>query len=460
MYKYEIALILAKLAKEKAILKELEREYEAALKQINEKIMILQADPMTQSRMYQLQYQEALKAQVEAILEKMHADAYSTIQQYLSDSYTDGFVSTVYCMHKQNVPLIFPIEKAAAVKAILTDSKIKGSLYKALGINVNAMKKSIKQEITRGIASGLSYDDIIRNLRNATKAPYANCKAIVRTEGHRIQQASTEDARQQAKAKGADVVKQWDATLDGATRKTHRDLDGQIKETHEPFKHGTKEAMYPGDFGDPAEDCNCRCVALTRARWALDEDELEEMKARAEYFGLDKSDSFEDFKKKYLNAAETVEKSGNLRYNSGGLMGAYNDENDPYNEKREAHAKLYYEELRNSSKTHFVDAVSKNSSVDAETVAKAYQHVFSDKHMLDNKMQYFDPDYYMAESFRRLRTNSSIQEHDKVLLRHEALEYDLMQANPDMTYEEAHRMAEKAHNYKKALMNWLKKEGK
>ena len=27
--------------------------------------------------------------------------------------------------------------------------------------------------------------------------------------------------------------------------------------------------MQPGGFGDPAEDCNCRCALLQRARWAL-----------------------------------------------------------------------------------------------------------------------------------------------------------------------------------------------
>lgn len=306
MYKHEKEIIQAQLDKEKAVLKELEHEYSAALKQINEKIMILQSDELTQSRIYQLQYQKALKGQVEAILEKLHADEYSTIQQYLSDSYSDSFIAAMYSFHKQKVPIILPIDKKAAVKAVLTDSKIKGSLYEALGINVDAMKKSIRQEITRGIASGLSYSDIIRNLRNATKAPLANAKTIVRTEGHRIQQASTEDARQGAKANGADVVKMWDATMDGATRPTHQRLDGQIKETHEPFEHGSKKAMYPGDFGDPAEDCNCRCVALTRARWALDEDELETLKARAEYFGLDKTDSFEEFKGKYLKAVEPV----------------------------------------------------------------------------------------------------------------------------------------------------------
>lgn len=56
-------------------------------------------------------------------------------------------------------------------------------------------------------------------------------------------------------------------------------------------------------FGDPAEDCNCRCSLLQKARWALDDKKLETMKDRAEYFGLDKSKDFEDYKEKYLQAS-------------------------------------------------------------------------------------------------------------------------------------------------------------
>ena len=310
MRNYEREVIQAQLGGEKAVLRSLEKEYLAALEQINEKIKLLQSDELTQSRVYQIQYQQALKGQIEAILEKLHGDEYSTIQQYLSDSYSEGFLGTMYSVHKQGIPVIIPIDKNAAVKAVLTDSKLSAPLYEALGLDIKAMKRSIRAEISRGIASGMSYTDIARNLQNATKAPFDRAKTIVRTEGHRIQQESAEDARQEARKKGADVVKQWDATMDGATRATHRNLDGQIKETDEPFAYGGKKAMYPGAFGDPAEDCNCRCVALTRARWALDEEELATLKERAAFFELDKQDSFEDFKKKYLNAAETVDNSG------------------------------------------------------------------------------------------------------------------------------------------------------
>ena len=283
---------------------QLEKQYKNALKDINMKIKLLQSDELTQSRIYHIQYQNALKKQVKAILEKLHSDEFSTIQGFLSNSYTDAFIGTFYDMAGQGIPIITPVDQKAAVKAIMTDTRLNKPLYDELGVDVNELKKAVSEEITRGLATGSTYEDIARKLSFKTKAPLARANTIIRTESHRIQQASAEDARQVSKSKGADVVKQWDATLDGDTRPTHRDLDGQIRETDEPFEANGKEAMYPGDFGDPAEDCNCRCVALTRARWALDDDELETLKERAEYFGLDKTRNFDDFKKKYLNATK------------------------------------------------------------------------------------------------------------------------------------------------------------
>lgn len=289
---------------EDKVLSELARMYRRALRDIELKIRMLQSDELTQSRIYQIEYQKALKGQIEGILDKLHGDEYSTIQKYLSDTYTDGFVGTMYAMHGQGVPVMIPIDRNAAVKAVVTDSKLSFSLYASLGYDMDKLKKHIREEITRGIASSLPYEQIARNLASFADLPLHRANTIVRTEGHRIQQASTDDARKKAKAAGADVVKQWDASLDGATRPLHRRLDGQIREIDEPFEMGGKKAMYPGKFNDPGQDCNCRCVALTRARSALNEKELETLKERAEYFGLDKTEDFEDFKKKYLNATK------------------------------------------------------------------------------------------------------------------------------------------------------------
>lgn len=78
-----------------------------------------------------------------------------------------------------------------------------------------------------------------------------------------------------AKSRGANVLKQWDATLDGRTRPSHARIDGEIRETDEEYSNGL---MFPGDPSGPAaEVINCRCVSKTRARWALDADELQKL---------------------------------------------------------------------------------------------------------------------------------------------------------------------------------------
>lgn len=310
MNKRQKEIIRHQLNAEKAVLGRLEKHYREALKDIEQKIRLYQADELTQARIYHIQYQKALKKQVEAALDKLHSEEFGTIQQYLSETYRDGYIGTMYDLAGQDMPVIAPIDRRAAIKAVMTDTQLSQPLYDTLGVDVAKLKRIIRSEITRGVASGAFWEDIARGISFHTNTPLKRAKLIVRTEAHRIQQASTEDARQTAKRKGADVVKQWDATLDGSTRPTHRALDGQIRETDEPFEMGGKKAMYPGGFGDPAEDCNCRCVALTRARAALDEDELAVMKKRAAFFGLDKARDFEDFKTKYLKAAESVDKSG------------------------------------------------------------------------------------------------------------------------------------------------------
>lgn len=139
---------------------------------------------------------------------------------------------------------------------------------------------------------------------NVSKAPLSRAKTITRTEGHRIQNTASRNAALEARAHGADLLKKWDASLDGRTRDSHRQVDGEIKELDEKFSNGL---MFPGDpNGGAAEVVNCRCTSNTRARWALGEEELQTLKERAEYFGLDKTKDFEDFKGKYLKAAQNI----------------------------------------------------------------------------------------------------------------------------------------------------------
>lgn len=170
----------------------------------------------------------------------------------------------------------------------------------AVGFN----NRHYDQYIMKGILLGMK---ISKGMNSPFNTSINNAIRIARTEGHRVQQSSILDAQYRAKEKGADIVKQWDSTLDNRTRPHHKMLDGQIRELDEDFEIEGMTASAPGHFGKPKEDCNCRCCLLQRARWALDEDELDELKERAAYFGLDKTKDFEEFKQKYLKLPEKAD---------------------------------------------------------------------------------------------------------------------------------------------------------
>ncbi|WP_448916582.1 phage minor head protein [Eubacterium ramulus] len=315
MTKEQKAVLQNQLNSEKRTLNELKQVYRRALMDCEKKIMELSARTdleNLQSIIYQTRYQEVIRQQMEGILAALQSDSYSTVSDYLSRCYQDGYIGVMYDLHGQDIPLIMPIDQKAVVRAIQTDSKISKGLYNRLGEDVGKLKTSIRAEVSRGIAAGFTWNEVATRLAKSFKTTefskaYNNAMRIVRTEGHRIQVQSAMDAQQVAKAHGADIVKQWDSTLDDRTRETHRMLDGQIRELDEPFEVGGLQADAPGMFGIAAQDCNCRCALLQRARWALNEDELNTLKERAEFFGLDKTKDFEEFKEKYLKAEEKLE---------------------------------------------------------------------------------------------------------------------------------------------------------
>lgn len=303
------------LADEKTVLKALTDNYTTALADIKKNIRELQANPLTQSKAYQLEYQKQLETMVSGVLDTLQGNNFNSIAEYLQNSYTNSYIGNLYDMHGQGVPLILPMNENQVVKAVQkTGDDFK--LSEKLGGNTKELKKQVKSELQRGLATALPYEIIARSISDYGQADFNRSMRIARTEGHRIQTEAKLDCMNNAKKKGADIVKQWDSTLDGRTRPEHKQLDGQIRKIDENFEVDGYSAQGPGGFGDPYMDCNCRCCLLQRAKWALDDEELKTLQDRAEYFGLDKSQNFQDFKGKYINAVEKSNESGIIELRS------------------------------------------------------------------------------------------------------------------------------------------------
>lgn len=299
------------LKNEKAVIKQLERSYQDAIADIDKFILQLLARKDTenlQSIIYQIKYQEAIKKELESYLKVLHSKNFDTIDEYLNECYKQAHIGTLFDLQGQGVPLILPLNQEQIIKAVTLNSKLSAPLYNALGYNLDALKISVVQEISRGIAQELSYEEIARNLKNITNVDYNKSLRIAKTEGHRIQQEATYDVQKRAIQKGADVVKQWDSTLDGKTRPTHRALDGQIVEVDEYFKSESGyKALYPGGFNVPSEDCNCRCCLLQRAKWALSDEEFTKMNGETnELQHFESVDNYEKFKELFWEVSADV----------------------------------------------------------------------------------------------------------------------------------------------------------
>lgn len=287
----------------------------------DEKINILMKDldnlteeqrSILQSAIYQKKYQQSILNQLDAYTKDLQSTAHTSIEDYMKKCYETSYIGNLYDLHKQGIPLAIPIDQKKVLRALELDSKLSRGLLHRIGVDINLLKRKVANNVARGISAGQSYSEIARNLMATTTESFNSAMRIARTEGGRVASISQMDAMKDAKDSGADIVKQWDSALDGRVRDTHRKLDGQIRELDEPFevfddKLGVITAEMPHGFGIASQDINCRCAMNQRAKWMLDEEELEILKERAEALGIDKADQFEEFRKKYMKGTEFPE---------------------------------------------------------------------------------------------------------------------------------------------------------
>lgn len=125
---------------------------------------------------------------------------------------------------------------------------------------------------------------------------------------------------------------------------------------------------------------------------------------------------------------------------SGAISGGLN----PNSKEAQKHADRYYELVKRMSTD--VDSISRNTGFSREDIEYVKRYIFLEKHDLGGpELEYFDPSYRMAESWRRLIDGKDIQHHDIILIKHELMERDLILKGVSQT--EAHNLTSLIYNY-------------
>ncbi len=126
--------------------------------------------------------------------------------------------------------------------------------------NAEGVRRVI-QTVKQGLVTGESYTRQAKKIKDVFDGNASNALRVIRTEGNRNANAGA-FYNSQVLSQQIPIQRMWVATLDLDTRDRHRSLDGQVVGVNEPFTVNGLSAMYPGDFGEPALDINCRCTVI------------------------------------------------------------------------------------------------------------------------------------------------------------------------------------------------------
>lgn len=119
-------------------------------------------------------------------------------------------------------------------------------------------QKKIGKLLARHMESGSSLGVIKRDLRTMYGMSAKRAMDVATTEITRASNFGSWQGYHQVGVK----QKEWLATEDSHVRDTHKGLDGEVVGINEEFVTENGSAQFPGDFGIPEEDINCRCGIL------------------------------------------------------------------------------------------------------------------------------------------------------------------------------------------------------
>ena len=400
-------------------------------------------------------------ARIEAMRDLIYSEAQNigwatemALQARMIDTYQTSFYQTHYTIQK-GTGLAYDFNKLSnpAVKAAIAN-EWKGANYsKRIWNNTDKLANDLEDIITQGLMIGISGKKMATRIVKKIDSGRYEANRLIRTEVNYI--------AGQARLKCYEDIGTekyiFIATLDTRTSVKCQKLDKTI--------HLVKDAEVGVNY--PPMHPNCRSVDSAY----IEGKDYSKLKRRARNPITGKTElvpanmNYSEWKKKYIDLKNDSEyQNAKVRagvkniekLHSSDIMkskvtsGALTDNNDPLYEKRNRHANSYYDSVRNSKKNNIINTIASNTGMAESDISKIYDHVFINEYELYGGKRRFDPDYDMAESFRRLREGKEIQEHDLILLRHERLEYELMNKE-GMTYQEAHSIAETKYNYRKAL---------
>lgn len=338
--------------------------------------------------------------------------------EFLTRAYEDNYYHARYDLGIAGIGVPRNLVSKAEIAKVLANPWSGKNYSTRLWGNTEKLAKVIKREVTNGIHRGISNTKLAKHVQQAMDSGRKEAERLVRTEMNYVNNQANLDS-----IRDADMpYYQFIAVMDSRTSRVCKDHNNEVYKVADAI---------PGENLPPLH-ANCRSTIAATLTGYKPSNETEKNKLH-----ISKDMSYEAYYDEYVTAKS-----------SKGNYGALNDDNDPWQIRRDEHAVRYYETLRNSNQKYLAETISNNTGMRQRSVEKVLAHVLFNRYNLDKGYSRFEESYEMSQSFQRLimAKGKHILPKDIVLLKHERLEYELMNRYGKV-YEEAHALSNKKHNY-------------
>ena len=260
--------VIAKM--EKGIHRDLAREYATGLRAVRQEIGVIYdryaaADgTLSHADMTRYNRLRTLEKSIAGELGALTGKTAKLTRAGLGKIHEEGYYRTAFDLETGvKAKLAFGKLDSKAVQASVQNPISGLTLNERLARDRAAIILNCKATITQGIIRGSSYPEMSRELKRVFEGDLVKARRVVATEAHRVKEQARAEAIDHAVEQGVKLIKIWVATIDGSTRDDHADMDGREADADGLFWIDGLSAEYPGGFGDPAQDINCRCTVRT-----------------------------------------------------------------------------------------------------------------------------------------------------------------------------------------------------
>lgn len=301
----------------------------------------------------------------------------------------------------------------------------------------NELLKTVRTELSQTIIRGDPPDNAIKTLAKKLEVDKYKAGRLIMTESAYFASKAQKQCFNDLDVEKYEIV----ATLDSHTSEICQELDGQVR-TMKDYEEGvTAPPFHPW----------CRTTTIPYFEDNQDGERAARGDGGKTYY-VPSNITYKEWKEKYVDGGNGEDKenlnkmlTNNITENKIKESGAL----DAYSEEANEHAVQYYEAVRKMKYDY--KTIAKRTGFSEQYIKEVKEHLFMKKHNFrDGSIDYFFPDYYIAQSWQRLLDeNRVLKKCDIILLKHEHAELNYMKKG--LTQFEAHLKASKKYDFEKEV---------